>query len=291
MSERADIMTGTQTRKLTTILCADVCGYSRLMGKDEEGTLERLKIARKSFSKLIEDHEGRVINMAGDAIIADFSSVVQAVQCAINVQTFFKSENEKSNQPDPLIFRIGLNLGDVLIEGSDIFGDGVNVAARLESLAPAGGVSISGTVYDHVKNRFSGQFTFTGNQTVKNISDPVPVYSLSLLDESISPAQNSKAEDPGPQKEEMDAETKEIYKEVRRKAAFYRRAVATGGLIFFLFLINIITSASYLWFIWPAMPLTFILAMDAMRVFGKGHFDKEWEERQIEAHKKRRKKS
>ncbi|MEP3246998.1 MAG: adenylate/guanylate cyclase domain-containing protein [Sneathiella sp.] len=262
-------------RKLTTILCADVCGYSKHMGRDEEGTLSRLKIAREEFAKHISDHAGRIVNMTGDGLVAEFGSVVQAVQCALGVQDFLKEKNSKSKDPDCLIFRIGLNLGDVIIEGDDIFGDGVNVAARLEAMAPPGGICISGTVYDHVKGKFPNNFQYLGKKEVKNIADAVPVYTSGMVDMPETEAP------PSTTRPSLDEEEQTIRKEVKRKAAFYRRAVSTGALIVFLFLINVLTTTSYFWFIWPTLPLLFFLALDAVRVFGKGQFAHDWEERQV----------
>jgi len=132
-------------RKLTAILCADVYGYSRLMGENEEATLRTLSSHRKIIDGLIEQHHGRFVNSAGDSVLAEFASVVNAVECAVEVQTALKVENAGLAPERRMEFRIGVNLGDVMVEGEQIYGDGVNVAARLESLAEPGGIYISNT--------------------------------------------------------------------------------------------------------------------------------------------------
>ena len=142
-------------RKLTAILCADVHGYSRLMGVDEEATLRTLSAYRKIIDGLIEQHHGRFVGSAGDSVLAEFSSVVNAVQCAIEIQTALKAENLSLTPEHRMQFRIGVNLGDVMVEGEQIYGEGVNVAARLESLAEPGGICISGTVHDQVRYRLA----------------------------------------------------------------------------------------------------------------------------------------
>ena len=163
-------------RKLTTIFCADVVGYSRLMGADEHGTLRRLKECRELIQAFIERHHGRVVSWSGDAVLADFSSVVESVQCAVEIQRELKAQNDTVAEKERMNFRIGINLGDVMIDEHDIFGEGVNIAARLQALATPGGILISGSVHDQVKNKLALGFNFMGHQQVKNISDQVPVF-------------------------------------------------------------------------------------------------------------------
>src|SRR5580704_18195421 len=142
-------------RKLTAILCADVHGYSRLMGEDEEATHRTLTSYRKLIDSLIEQHHGRFVNSAGDSVLAEFASVVNAVQCAVEVQTALKGANARLASERRMEFRIGVNLGDVIVDGDQIYGDGVNVAARLESLADPGGIYISDTVHAQIKNKLA----------------------------------------------------------------------------------------------------------------------------------------
>jgi len=166
-------------RKLAAILAADVVGYSRLMGSDEEGTLARLKsLHREVFEPKTEEHHGHVVKTTGDGILIEFPSVVEAVQCAVEVQRRIAEYSAKLPKEQRLEFRAGVNLGDVIIEGSDIYGDGVNVAARLESVAEPGGVCVSGTVYEHVRDKLPHRFTDLGKQRVKNIARPIHVYAF-----------------------------------------------------------------------------------------------------------------
>ena len=164
-------------RRLTAILVADVAGYSRLMGEDEAGTLERLKSLHKELVQpTIRELNGRIVKIMGDGLLAEFSSVVEAVQCAINIQqTMHKRETDLSDV-HRIWLRIGVNLGDIIVEGTDIYGDGVNVAARLEGLAEPGGICISGKVCDEVRNKPPATFDDLGRQKIKNIQEPVRVY-------------------------------------------------------------------------------------------------------------------
>jgi len=173
-------------RKLTAILCADVYGYSRLMGGDEEATLVTLTAHRKIIDSLIERHHGRFVNSAGDSVLAEFASVVEAVNCAVDIQTALSAENAKLPPERRMEFRIGVNLGDVMVEGDQIYGDGINVAARLESLADPGGICISGTVYEQVRDKLALGYEDGGEQTVKNIARPVRVWRV-LLEGGASP--------------------------------------------------------------------------------------------------------
>ncbi|HKV54052.1 MAG TPA: adenylate/guanylate cyclase domain-containing protein, partial [Candidatus Binataceae bacterium] len=171
-------------RKLTAILCADVYGYSRLMREDEEATLRSLSSHRKIIDNLIAQHHGRFVNSAGDSVLAEFASVVNAVQCAVEAQRALKAENALLVPERRMEFRIGVNLGDVMVEGEQIYGDGVNIAARLESLAEPGGICVSNTVHENVRSKLPLSFQDLGNQAVKNIAEPVHVWRV-LLDGTI----------------------------------------------------------------------------------------------------------
>src|SRR5216683_2737434 len=160
-------------RKLTAILCAAVYGYSRLMGEDEEGTLRTLSACRKITDSLIERHHGRFVNSAGDSVLAEFASVVEAVTCAVSIQTALRAENAELPMGRQTQFRIGVNSGDVMVEDQQIYGDGVNVAARLESLADPGGICISAIVYDQVSTKLALTYEDLGEQLVKNITKPI----------------------------------------------------------------------------------------------------------------------
>src|SRR5262249_27853857 len=167
-------------RKLTAILSADVKGYSRLMGEDEEATLRTLTAHRGVTDSLIHQYRGRIVGTAGDSILAEFASAVDAVQCAVEIQRALKVRNEELSGDRKMEFRIGINVGDVIVEGEQIYGDGVNVAARLQGVADAGGIFIAGTVYDQVKNKVGLAYEYLGEQSVKNIAEPVRVYRLVL---------------------------------------------------------------------------------------------------------------
>ena len=174
-------------RKLTAILSADVRGYSRLMREDEEETVRTLTAYREVLASLIREHRGRVVDSPGDNVLADFGSVVDAVQCAVEIQKELKARNTALPGNRKMEFRIGINLGDVIKEGKRIYGDGVNIAARVEGLAEGGGVSISGTVYEHVKDKLTFGYESLGEHSVKNIKEPVRIYRMRVGPEAAAP--------------------------------------------------------------------------------------------------------
>lgn len=165
-------------RRLTAILSADAKGYSRLMGTDEVTTVKTLKASRQIMAELIHKHRGRVVDSPGDNLLAEFQSVVDAVQSAIDIQEALKVQNEKLSDEQKMEFRIGVNLGDVIFDEGRIYGDGVNIAARLEGLAEGGGICISGSAYEHVGNKIPMGCEYIGEHRVKNISKPVKVYKV-----------------------------------------------------------------------------------------------------------------
>jgi TolB-like protein len=179
---------GSVTRKLAAILCADVEGYSRLMAMDEVGILRTLTGHRKLMGGLIAAGDGRVVGTAGDSVIAEFASVVSAVKCAVDIQEKLAERNAALPDEHKLLFRIGINLGDVIVQDEDLYGDGVNVAARLEALAEPGGVCISGSVYDQVKGKLPLPFDDLGPQRVKNIAEPVRTYRVRIAPQARSEA-------------------------------------------------------------------------------------------------------
>jgi adenylate cyclase len=168
-------------RKLAAILAADVAGYSRLMGADEEGTHERLKAhLRHLFDPKIKEHRGRIVKNTGDGMLAEFGSVVDAVRCAAEIQRAMIDRNADIPEDKRISFRMGINLGDVIVEAEDIFGDGVNIAARLEALAEPSSICISRTVRDHIGERLPYSFEDMGEQSVKNIARPVHAYRIRI---------------------------------------------------------------------------------------------------------------
>jgi TolB-like protein/class 3 adenylate cyclase len=168
----------TAARRLAAILAVDVVGYSRLMGEDEAGTARAVRDHREAARPIVADHGGRIVKTTGDGLLLEFPSVVAAVECAIAIQKLMVDRNAGKPEAKRIVYRIGVNLGDVLIEGDDILGDGVNIAARLEGLCEPGGVLISGTAYDHVRGKIDAHFLDLGDKDLKNVARPVRVYGL-----------------------------------------------------------------------------------------------------------------
>jgi adenylate cyclase len=174
-------------RKLAAILSADVKGYSRLMGEDEAATVRTLTAHRALMTSLIQQHKGRVVDSPGDNLLAEFASVVDAVQCAVEIQRELKARNVEVPESRKMEFRIGINLGDVIVEDGRLYGDGVNIAARLESLADAGGICISSKVFEEVENKLALSYEYVGEQTVKNIAKSIRVYRVRLEPGTMAP--------------------------------------------------------------------------------------------------------
>ena len=207
-------------RKLTAIFSADVKGYSRLMGDDEIATVRTLTAYREVMTALIHTHHGRVVDSPGDNLLAEFASVVDAVQCATEIQQEFKVRNAELLATRQMAFRIGINVGDVLTEDGRLYGDGVNIAARVEGLADAGGICISEAAYTQVKNKLALGYEDIGEQQVKNIAEPVRVYRVRWGDEESQKAEDSasqKVEDSASQKTEDSASQKSKVKSQRAK--------------------------------------------------------------------------
>jgi adenylate cyclase len=175
-------------RRLAAILAADVVGYSRLMGIDEAGTLKRLKTLRRGLiDPAIAAHAGRIVKLMGDGVLVEFGSAVDAVACAIEIQQHVREHDTGGSEADPIQFRIGINVGDIIIEDDDIFGDGVNIAARIESVAAPGGVSPSEDAWRQVQGKVPAKFVDGGEQSLKNIAHPVRVYRVELGGEGTAP--------------------------------------------------------------------------------------------------------
>jgi adenylate cyclase len=272
-------------RRLTTVLCADVHGYSRLMEADEAGTLGTLRRYRSAMAGLVERHDGRIVNTWGDAVIAEFGSVVEAVQCAVEIQ------QEISNQePDPadaqrMRFRIGINLGDVMVEGPDIYGDGVNIAARLQELAEPGGIVVSSSVYDQVHNKLSVGFESLGQQPMKNVA-PVISYRVAMaggapgprsvpVDESLAPRGDAARQAGAPELRDTP-EPSTWMRAVSHWFANLPRDVSVLLVVAgFLILINVFTGLQRIWFHWPVAVLLFIAIMRSLRRRGPASNRKE----------------
>jgi class 3 adenylate cyclase len=239
-------------RKLTTIFSADVQDYTRLMGADEEGTLATLKRYRDAMSRLIEAHGGRVINTWGDGVIAEFPSVVEAVRSAVDVQNELAGLNAARPRDGRMLFRIGINLGDVIVDGDDIYGDGVNIAARLQATAAAGGIVISNTVYDQVRNKVAVGFDFLGPLTVKNVAEAVPSYAVRIgVGASASPQPLANE----PRATVSDRSGKRWEAVPRKNLGLF--AVVVVALI----AINILSWKGDFWAAWPLLALAVARAM------------------------------
>lgn len=251
-------------RRLTTVLCADAYGYSRLMEADEAGTLETLRRYRTAIAGLVERHDGRIVNTWGDAVIAEFASVVEAVQCAVEIQQEISS-NQASNptQTQPMQFRIGINLGDVMVDGTNIYGDGVNIAARLQELAEPGGVVISSSVYDQVRNKLSVGFDCLGERAMKNIA-PMVSYRVTTSDGSVGRTSFQVGDNPAlPRGAPADALRMRDRHEPTMGLGFVSGFLSSlprpiaGALTVsaFLILINVFTGMRTIWFHWPVAVL------------------------------------
>ncbi|QAU50440.1 adenylate/guanylate cyclase domain-containing protein [Bradyrhizobium guangzhouense] len=244
-------------RRLTTVLCADVYGYSRLMEADETGTLEALRRSRAAIARLVERHDGRIVNTWGDAVIAEFASVVEAVQCAIEIQQEISRQDSDAPRANPMQFRIGINLGDVMVDGTNIYGDGVNIASRLQELADPGGVVISSSVYDQVHNKLSVGFDCLGQRAMKNIA-PLTSYRVTLGGHPAGPASIPIEPNRAPSERARGA-----WMDDRREPSSSTNAVsdwlgklprpiaAALTVSAFLILINLFTGAHKIWFHWP----------------------------------------
>src|SRR5215831_10841268 len=178
----AEAHTGRIERRLAAIVAADVAGYSRLMGLDEVGTARTLREHRTVTDALVAKHGGRLVKTTGDGVLLEFPSVVDAVECAVAMQAVMAERNKGVPEDRRMLFRIGINLGDILIDGDDILGDGVNVAARLEGIAEPGGICVSSSAYDQVRGKVLVEFIDLGEQRLKNIDRPVRAYAAKQSD-------------------------------------------------------------------------------------------------------------
>src|SRR5262245_59522688 len=245
-------------RKLITLFSADVVGYGRLMGEDEHGTLATLRTYRDVMANLIAGHRGRVVNTAGDSLLAEFASVVAAVECAVQVQRQVAERNATLPVDRQMHFRIGVNLGDVMVDGADLHGDSVNVAARLQALADPGGILISGPVFDQVKNKLALGFDYLGPTSVKNIAADVPIYRV-LLTRDEAPPLETVAVPP--------TTDKPVPATGARRHRLYMSAATAGTFIALLFAINMLSWDGELWFQWPALAILFVFCLRVIRLY------------------------
>jgi adenylate cyclase len=272
-------MTTEIERKLTTILAADVDGYSRLMETDEVGAMVALKDSRGVFARMIEHRRGRIANTAGDGLIADFPSVVEAVRCAAEVQTELDARNRRRDPDRAMRFRIGVHVGDVMVDGGDLFGEGVNMAARLQGMAEPGGVLISQAVYDQVRTKLSIGYEYLGEREAKNLTGPVPVYRLILdglpaTEMGRRPATEARAAhappaggaapdrpEVGPAVAGSDARTRLL-----------RHAQTLGIVWVALLAVNLFTGDRF-WAVWPGIAFATVLGLEAAPLAARGWVD------------------
>jgi adenylate cyclase len=260
-------------RRLTTVLCADVHGYSRLMEADEAGTLQMLRRHRTSIAGLVERHDGRIVNTWGDAVIAEFASVVEAVQCAVEIQQEISNQDLDAPDAQRMRFRIGINLGDVMVEGSDIYGDGVNIASRLQELAEPGGVVISGSVYDHVHNKLALGFDSLGQQPMKNVA-PVTSYRVTMGGQPAGRASAPVGEGRSDAGARPIGDRPEPPTWLRPASGWLANQPRSSAVLLtiaaFLILINVFTGLNRIWFHWPVAALVFIVILRTVGRRGSG---------------------
>ena len=240
-------------RKLTTILAADAASYSRVMEADEVGTLSALRAARGVFAQLIERHHGRIANTAGDGLIAEFPSVVEAVQCAVEVQRELSADAANG-----LRVRIGIRLGDVMVDGDDLLGEGGNRAARLQSMADPGGILISQQVFDQVQKKLSIGFHFLGERTPKNFTEGVNVYSVGAANEAPAAGEKKKSKGKPPAAPGS------------ARARWIASAQRYGVILAVLLVIDLISGGG-LWVHWPALGVALLLALRSGPMFERSH--------------------
>lgn len=248
-------------RKLTTIFYADVQRYSTMMAVDEVETLSRLKRYRTIMSGLFDRHEGRQVNTWGDAVIAEFDSVVEAVRCSVEIQDALSAENRDLSPDAQMWLRIGINLGDVMNDNGDLYGDGVNIAQRLESMAEPGGILVSATVYALARKQLALGFDYNGEHTIKGIDEPVPVYSVRMTGRN-EPETERQHRQRGPGTANTDAETTLSSWTERAEAglAWLRvqpRRVRIAAVAIGIFVVLNLFFGGFAdpWFIYPSAPL------------------------------------
>lgn len=255
------------SRKLAAILSADVVEYSRLMREDEKATIQKLTAYREVMTTLIDQHHGRVVDAVGDNLLAEFASVVDAVQGAVAVQKEIKARNAQLPKSRKMIFRIGINLGDLVVEGNRIYGDGVNLAARLEALANPGGICISRTAHEQIEDKLPLGYEYLGEITVKNMAKPIRAYRV-LFEQGDETAEVDKAKHKSSsdrlkkiksrnEKTRTKSGDKNIFSKamliIRDRNIFRRHLMIYLGVIGFFIIINILAWYGIVWFHWPAL--------------------------------------
>ena len=261
-------------RKLAAILSADVVEYSRLMREDEKATIQSLTAYREVMTKLIKQHHGRVVDTVGDNLLAEFASAVDAVQGAVAVQKEIKASNAQLPENRKMIFRVGINLGDLVVEGDRIYGDGVNIAARLEALADPGGICISKTIHEQIEDKLPLGYDYLGEKTVKHIVKPIRAYRVLFDPEKETPSLYeaarsryrklhdkikvlTKERQANPVEIDKPSEGEQLEKRPLHKNKdsnrLQKHLLTYVGVIGFLFILNMLTWHGIVWFQWPAL--------------------------------------
>ncbi len=245
-------------RKLAAILSADVKEYSRLMREDEAATIQTLTEYRQVIASLINQHHGRVVDSVGDNMLAEFASVVDAVQGAVAIQKEVNARNAVMPEARRMLFRIGINLGDLVVEGDRIYGDGVNIAARLEGIADPGGICISRTAYDQIEDKLPLGYEYLGEKTIKDSPKPIRAYKV-IFEPSgkIRGFLKREHKQRTKRKRKKHSDTIQDSADTRVKTKglilFYKHRRVYLGVIGFLFIINMLTWPGIFWFHWPAL--------------------------------------
>ena len=245
-------------RKLAAILSADVKDYSRLMREDEAGTIQTVTEYRHMMTSLVSQHHGRVVEMVGDNLLAEFASVVDAVQGAVAIQKEVNVRNDRLPEARRMLFRIGINLGDLVVDGDRIYGDGVNMASRLEGIADPGGICISRTAFDQIEDKLPLGYEYLGEQTVKNSPKPIRAYKVLFEGtEKERPffmrSHRRRKKRSGKRHAETGGHSPGARPETKGIRLFYKHRMVYAGVITLLFIINILTWPGLFWFHWPAM--------------------------------------
>jgi adenylate cyclase len=262
-------------RKLTTIFCADVQSYSTLMAGDEADTLRRLQRYRAIMGDLFERHDGRKVNTWGDAVIAEFTSVVEAVRCGVEIQEAISAENRDLPPARQMWFRIGINLGDVMQDEDDLYGDGVNIASRLESLADPGGIMVSETVFDLTHKQLAFGYDFAGEQTIKGQDAPITGYRVRMRGRNADDAEDGAPARMAAEQKPASPRLADLQPSVpetrlgRFRAWFQgqpRSVRAAVSMIGVFFTINLVTDGLFNpWFIYPSIPFALFLVLRVRR--------------------------
>ena len=277
-------------RKLAAILSADVKEYSRLMREDETATIRKLTEYREVMTTLIKQHHGRVVDTVGDNLLAEFASVVDAVQGAVAIQKEVKTRNAQLPEGRKMMFRIGINLGDLIVEGDRIYGDGVNLAARLEAMADPGGICISRTAYDQIEDKLPLGYEYLGEKAVKNAVKPVRAYRVIFDPEKETPSLYktarsrhrklndkikalTKERQAKPKKIDKPSEDEHVEKRALHKTKgsnrFKKHLLTYIGVIGFLFIINMLTWHGKIWFHWLALGWGLLLYLRWIKITKK----------------------